>query len=79
MTENNQWTPERIKALRLQLGMKQTIFASAMGATQATVSLWESGGRVPNGITTRLLGIFDKNHELAYALFRVPLDNIAKL
>lgn len=40
---------ERIAALRSAEGMTQSEFAAKMGVSQATVSVWESGARVPSG------------------------------
>lgn len=39
---------ERIKALRVALGLNQTEFGARLGYRQTTVAGWESGGRSPN-------------------------------
>lgn len=40
-------TPKEIKKIRLSLGMTQAKFATALGATIATISRWENGKAVP--------------------------------
>jgi len=39
----SQWPPERVKGLRLALGLTQEDFAHKLGVTFATVSRWERG------------------------------------
>ena len=43
------FTPQRIKALRERMGLTQEKFADSVGVDQSTVSLWETGGRSPEG------------------------------
>lgn len=38
---------ERIKQLRKENGMTQTVLAQALGVTKGTVSTWETNSRVP--------------------------------
>jgi transcriptional regulator with XRE-family HTH domain len=44
-----------IRELRQRLGAKQLWLACATGCTDATVSLWEAGKRVPHPATLRRL------------------------
>ncbi|MBD2513620.1 helix-turn-helix transcriptional regulator [Nostoc sp. FACHB-973] len=37
------WNSKSIKALRLQMGLTQTEFATQLGVRQATISEWENG------------------------------------
>lgn len=37
------WTPERIRQLRLHLGLTQAALADTIQVRQATISEWESG------------------------------------
>lgn len=39
---------ERIKSLRLALGLNQTVFGARLGVRQTTVAGWETGLRVPS-------------------------------
>jgi DNA-binding XRE family transcriptional regulator len=46
------WQPSfarQIKGLRVRYGRKQAWLASAVGCTDAAVSMWESGKRLPQG------------------------------
>jgi transcriptional regulator with XRE-family HTH domain len=48
------WTSSfagRIKELRVRFGGKQAWLAHAIGCTDAAVSFWESGKRVPDPVT----------------------------
>lgn len=41
--EQTPYTPERIAALRRELGLTQELFAHELGVTTATVNRWENG------------------------------------
>jgi len=44
-----QWTPQRVKALRKGLGMTQEQFAEAVGVAHLVVVMrWERGTRAPD-------------------------------
>lgn len=46
---SQQWTPQRVKALRKGLGMTQEQFAEAVGVAHlVVVSRWELGTRAPD-------------------------------
>ena len=41
---NSDFTPERVKALRLRLGLTQTEFGARLGISQKAISAWEIHG-----------------------------------
>jgi DNA-binding transcriptional regulator YiaG len=61
------WDAERVRSLRLRLGLSQQQFADELGVRQQTVSEWETGRYAPRGATARLLGIVAERAETAYA------------
>lgn len=48
-------TPERIRALRRQLGLTQAEFAHRLGVSMQAVSFWERGTRTPTGLYARAI------------------------
>jgi putative transcriptional regulator len=53
-----------VKRLRSELGLSQSIFATALGVSKKTVEAWESGRNVPNGSACRLLEVIGKDKSL---------------
>lgn len=53
-----------VKALRLELGLSQSIFADVLGVSRKTVEAWESGRNAPSGVACRLLEIIRKDRGL---------------
>lgn len=53
------WTPKKVAALRLALGMAQPAFAAYLGASPGTVRAWEQGDKSPSGAAARLLELLD--------------------
>lgn len=51
------WDAQRVRALRLHLGMSQQELAAELGTRQQTVSEWETGRYRPRGASARLLTI----------------------
>lgn len=49
--------PNNIRALRKSLALNQREFARLLAVSAGTVGGWESGGRVPNQLHQRLLGV----------------------
>lgn len=55
---------ERIKALRLSLGLNQTDFGSILGVKQATIAGYENGSRIPiDAIVSSICREFNVNEE----------------
>ncbi len=50
-----------IKALRLTLGLSQTVFAQVLGVAKKTVEAWEAGRNVPSGAACRFLEVLRKD------------------
>lgn len=57
---NDQWTPERIKALRHRLGETQRKFGERCGVSYRTIQDWEGSLNVPTGASLRLLDLVEK-------------------
>jgi putative transcriptional regulator len=54
------FSPLDVKAVRAQVGMSQTEFASAFGISVGTLRHWERGDRTPRGPALVLLNIVAK-------------------
>jgi len=50
-----------VKQLRTELGLPQSIFATALGVSKKTIEAWESGRNVPSGSACRLIDIIRKD------------------
>ena len=48
---------KRIKGIRVSMGLNQTEFAERLGATQSTVTRWESGSRPAYGALQKIAAI----------------------
>lgn len=53
-----------VKQLRADLGLTQSIFATALGVSKKTIEAWESGHNVPSGIACRLLEVIGKDKDI---------------
>jgi len=53
-----------IKAIRVQQGMTQKLFAEALGVSVKTVEAWESGTNSPLGVAIRLLDLLKRDTNL---------------
>jgi putative transcriptional regulator len=51
-----------VRALRLTLGLSQTVFAQVLGVAKKTVEAWESGRNIPSGAACRFLEVLRKDH-----------------
>lgn len=71
---------KRIKTLRLELGLSQSVFADALGVSKKTVEAWESGCNLPSGAACRLLEVIRKDKALLerdkIVVFRSPTARI---
>ena len=63
-----EFTPEEIKAIRLNSNMTQNMFASCIGVTQKAVEAWEGGRSRPDGAARRTLGLMQSNPRFAIDL-----------
>ena len=55
------YSKEEVKRIRLQFGITQSVFASLIGVSTKTVEAWESGRNTPDGSSSRLLQVFEKD------------------
>lgn len=55
-----QYTGESIKALRSRLNVSQSVLASIINASPATVRSWEAGTKNPGGPCCKLLDLLDR-------------------
>ena len=58
------YTPERIHAIRVRLGLKQGQFADVLNVSDKTVKAWEQGINPPSGPALRLLQIAELHPEV---------------
>lgn len=64
-------TPEKVRALRMKLGVSQPVFAQQLRTEPRTIQNWEQGISKPNAQAAILLGLIDRDHTI--------LDDIAAL
>jgi putative transcriptional regulator len=57
----------RIRRLREELGVSQTVFANMLGVQPPTVRAWEQEQKEPSGSARRLLEIYEQRPTLAEA------------
>lgn len=61
ITPTDNFAPSEIKAIRVDAGMTQVLFAKYMGVSVKTVEAWEAGRNHPDGAACRLLTITKTN------------------
>ena len=62
------FTPEEIKAIRLNSDMTQAVFAACIGVSKKAVEAWEGGRSRPDGAARRTLGLMKNNSDFAYQM-----------
>jgi putative transcriptional regulator len=60
LTQIQQMTPERIRALRTRENASQAVFAAYLNVTPSLVSKWERGEKNPQGASLKLLSLVEK-------------------
>lgn len=55
-----EYTPERVRHVRDNMGLSQPVFASALNVSDSTVRAWEQGKRRPEGASLRLLELAER-------------------
>lgn len=59
--------PQEIKSIRLDSKMSQTVFAKLINASGSTIKKWETGEKIPRGISLKLLNIIkNKGIDILY-------------
>jgi len=64
ISQPEEFDPAQIVAIRNHLDMSQSVFASVLGVTPASVMNWEYGRRTPSGPVRRLLLIASRRPEV---------------
>ncbi len=59
-------TKKEIKALREDLSLSLSVFASVFNVSSKTVEAWESGTNVPSGSALRLMRMVEKNPDILF-------------
>ncbi len=59
-------TKKEIKALREDLSLSLSVFASVFNVSSKTVEAWESGTNVPSGAALRLMRMIEKNPDILF-------------
>lgn len=59
-----EYSKEKIKNLRQILGFTQVVFANVMGVSLKTVEAWEAGKNHPDGSSSRMLQLLEKEPHL---------------
>lgn len=59
----SEWTPDRIKTLRLKKGLSQQAFGKSLGVTRNFIYYLERGERKPSKILQLLLDCVEKENE----------------
>lgn len=57
-------TKKRVQAVRAELNMSQSVFASLLNVPTKTLQSWEQGARVPKASEARLLQLLEKSPDL---------------
>ena len=59
-----EYRASKVQVIRKRLGLSQSVFATTLNVSPATVRAWEQGVRVPDGPSRRLLEIADRHPEI---------------
>ena len=71
ITEIKEMSPEKIKRIRRNVNLSQTVFARLLNISVSSIRQWEQGKRHPTGPTKVLLDLLDKEpHALDYRVKR---------
>lgn len=68
ITPVEHYTNKEIRAIRMNAGMTQRVFASYMGVSVKTVEAWECGRTNPTGPVFRLLTILKTSDKMDYVI-----------
>jgi putative transcriptional regulator len=60
MQELPAYNSEKIKSLRQQHNLSQTVFASLLNTSASTVRQWEIGEKHPSGASQKLLNLLER-------------------
>lgn len=57
------WKPDRVRALRLRMGVSHRVFAELLGVSRVQIAHWEYGVRKPARLACRLLDKINEDPE----------------
>lgn len=72
----NNWSPERVEALRMRTEMSQTEFGKEVGVSRQTVGEWERGESAPSRLKQRALDRLAKRYQEDAA--PAPVGNLVR-
>ena len=58
------WEPQKVKLLRNELHLSQSIFGNVLGVSKKTVEAWEAGKNTPCGSASRLMEVISKEKDI---------------
>lgn len=58
------WEAQKVRALRQELKVSQSIFGVVLGVSKKTVEAWESGKNIPSGSASRLMEVISNEKDL---------------
>jgi len=67
------YEPQQIKAIRLRLGLTQSLMGGIVGVSTKTVEAWEAGYRKPSSSAMRVLAELDTNPGYFHKIARVEV------
>ncbi len=62
-----EYTASRIRSIRVDLALSQTVFARVLNVSDTTVRAWEQGLRQPSGATCRLLELAEHHPNIVFS------------
>ncbi|MBI4281885.1 MAG: helix-turn-helix transcriptional regulator [Chloroflexi bacterium] len=65
-TRGDQWSAERVRALRAHLGLTQQQLSAELGTRQQTISEWERGLYHPRGTSRTILNLIAERAGFKY-------------
>jgi putative transcriptional regulator len=72
------YSAERIKEIRGQMQLSQTVFAATLNVSPDTIRAWEQGKREPDGATLRLLEVAEQHPEVFLKKVRPRRRSVAR-
>lgn len=75
ITPLNIYQADKIKEIRINLKLSQTIFANIIGVSKKAVEAWESGKNTPNGPAQRMLELLSNEPDIINRYVNYNSDN----
>ncbi|NNM55094.1 MAG: helix-turn-helix domain-containing protein [Spirochaetales bacterium] len=58
------WEAQKVRTLRQELKLSQSIFGVVLGVSKKTVEAWESGKNIPSGSASRLMEVIANEKDI---------------